>query len=57
MQNEADFVVLDGVMVLIASLCLTIFDPGICFPRLATGRQSSLRDIEKRVGDSSLDEA
>jgi hypothetical protein len=57
MQNETDFVVLDGVMVLIASLCLTILHPGFCFPRLATGRQSGLGGVEKRVSDTSLEEA
>ena len=42
MQDETDFIVLDGVMVLTAALSLTIFYPGFCFPRLATGRQAPL---------------
>lgn len=36
MQNEADFIILDGVMVVIASLCLTIFHPGLFFKPMAT---------------------
>ena len=54
-QNEMDFVVLDGVMALIASPCLIILHPGSYFPRLATGRQSGLWDVEKRVSDRSLE--
>jgi hypothetical protein len=34
MQNEMDFVVLDGVMVLVVSLCLTILPSGILLPRI-----------------------
>jgi hypothetical protein len=56
MQNETDFIVLDGVMVSVASLCLTILHPGYCFPRLATGRASRLGDVEKRVSESSLEQ-
>lgn len=56
MQNETDFIILDGVMVLVASLCLTVLHPGYCFPRLATGGASRLRDVEKRVSESSLEE-
>lgn len=56
MQNETDFIVLDGVMVLVASLCLTVLHPGYCFPRLATGGASRLRDVEKKVSESSLEE-
>ena len=54
MQNQTYFIVLDGVMVLTASLCLTILHPGYCFPRLATGRPSRLGDVEKTVSDESL---
>jgi hypothetical protein len=57
MQNETDFVVLDGVMVLVASLCLTILHPGYCFLRVATGGKSHLGDVEKRVSESLLEEA
>lgn len=36
MQDEVDFIVLDGVMVSIATLCLTIFHPGLFFKPMAT---------------------
>ena len=36
MQSETDFIVLDGVMVTIAVLCLTIFHPGIFFTPMVT---------------------
>ena len=36
MQDEVDFIVLDGVMVSIASLCLTIFHPGLFFKPMIT---------------------
>lgn len=47
MQNETDFVVPDGVMVLVVSLCLTILHPGFCFPGLATCWQSGLGDVNR----------
>jgi hypothetical protein len=56
MQNERDFIVLDGTMVLVASLCLTILHPGYCFPRLATGGKSRMGDVEKRASESSIEE-
>ncbi|KAL9124220.1 MAG: hypothetical protein Q9217_006427 [Psora testacea] len=34
MQSEPDFIALDSVMILIATLCLTIFHPGIAFPEM-----------------------
>ena len=34
MQDETDFIVLDGVMITIATLCLTVFHPGYCFPEM-----------------------
>ena len=34
MQDEADFIALDGVMIAIAVLCLTIFHPGWAFPEM-----------------------
>lgn len=35
MQNESDFIALDGVMVVLATAALTLFHPGYCFPRLS----------------------
>lgn len=34
MQDETDFIVLDGVMITIATLCLTAFHPGLVFPEM-----------------------
>ncbi|KAI4211037.1 MAG: hypothetical protein LQ351_006157 [Letrouitia transgressa] len=31
MQDETDFIVLEGVMIVIATGCLTVFHPGFCF--------------------------
>ena len=35
MSQELDFIILEGVMIAIAVLVLTIFHPGYCFPALA----------------------
>lgn len=34
MQDETDFIVLDSVMITIATLCLTAFHPGLVFPEM-----------------------
>lgn len=34
MQDETDFIVLDGVMITIATLCLTVCHPGLVFPEM-----------------------
>lgn len=34
MQAQADFIALDGVMMTIATLCLTAFHPGLVFPEM-----------------------
>jgi hypothetical protein len=57
MQNETDFVVLDGVMVLVASLCLTICTQDTASQDLATGENPQLGDAEKRVCETSLEAA
>ena len=36
MQDETDFIALDGVMVSIAALCLTVFHPGVFFKPMTT---------------------
>ncbi|KAF2802692.1 sphingoid long-chain base transporter RSB1 [Mytilinidion resinicola] len=55
MQNQAEFIVLDGVMIVIATLALTIFHPGYCFPALAStfGKKNNKLNEEKRSGESS----
>jgi len=49
MQNQRDFIALDGCMVALAVLLLTTFHPGFCFPRLAS-------TWSKKVNDSDLEE-
>jgi hypothetical protein len=49
MQSEKDFIALDGCLVALAVLLLSIFHPGYCFPRL--GSHNKVRahaDMEKK---------
>ena len=56
MQDETDFIVLDGVMITIATLCLTVFHPGWMFPPMqqhgSNGPMGEFKgaDQEKVVG-------
>ena len=46
MQDETDFIVLDGVMITIATLCLTAFHPGLVFPEMQMhGKPSPLGEL------------
>jgi hypothetical protein len=36
MRNETDFIILEGVMIVISVLVLTVFHPGYCFPALGS---------------------
>lgn len=46
MQNQTDFIVLDGVMITIATLCLTVFHPGLVFPEMQMhGKTSPLGEV------------
>lgn len=54
MQNEAEFIVLDGVMVVIATAALTIVHPGYCFPRLSNSFSQSKEQAEKTGSGESL---
>lgn len=47
MQNEAEFIVLDGVMVAVATLCLTIFHPGTCFKEMQMHAKNTAAADEK----------
>jgi hypothetical protein len=56
MRNEVEFIVLDGVMIVIAVLALTIFHPGYCFPALAsTFGKKGRQDMEKETSGNSTD--
>lgn len=48
MQNEPEFIVLENVMILIATLCLTVFHPGYCFPQMQMA--------DKHAGDVAIAE-
>jgi hypothetical protein len=37
MRNEPEFIALEGVMIVIAAICLTVTHPGYCFPALGKG--------------------
>jgi hypothetical protein len=49
MQSEAEFIALDGVMVMLATAALTVFHPGYCFPRLAGGFAKG-EDMREKMG-------
>lgn len=54
MRNEAEFVVLEGVMIVIAVLVLTVFHPGYCFP--AMGKGKAVKRISKMDAEDSSNE-
>lgn len=54
MQNQTEFIVLDSVMVMIATLALTVFHPGYCFPRLSNSFSSVEERTEKTLSEESL---
>jgi hypothetical protein len=47
MRNEPEFIVLEGVMIVISVLALTVFHPGFCFPALGNTIGSKVRKGEK----------
>lgn len=54
MQSEADFIALDSTMVMLATLALTVFHPGYCFPRLSNSFRQEEAMAEKTVSEDSL---
>ena len=58
MRNEVEFIVLEGVMIVVAVAVLTMFHPGYCFPVLAGGGSrrmpKSLGEPDGSIGLSSL---
>lgn len=54
MRNETEFIVLDGVMITIATAALTIFHPGYCFPALSNTMGSKRPTPAKSVSDDSF---
>ncbi|KAF2654841.1 sphingoid long-chain base transporter RSB1 [Lophiostoma macrostomum CBS 122681] len=53
MRNEAEFIALEGVMIVIAAICLTVFHPGYCFPAL--GKRANSK-AAKQMDESSSTE-
>lgn len=51
MQNQTDFIVLDSVMITVATLALTVAHPGYCFPRLSNSFSKSESRDEKTVSE------
>lgn len=54
MQDETDFIALDSVMVMLATLALTVCHPGYCFPRLSNSFSKAKEMTEKTVSEESL---
>ncbi|KAJ4344130.1 hypothetical protein N0V95_006334 [Ascochyta clinopodiicola] len=55
MRNEAEFIVLEGVMIVISVGVLTIFHPGYCFPALANTIGKSKREVREKSLDETSD--
>jgi hypothetical protein len=56
MRNEVEFIVLEGVMIVIAALVLTVFHPGICFPNaLGNTIGKNKRSLKTEREDSSTE--
>ncbi|KAG8532497.1 uncharacterized protein KY384_002374 [Bacidia gigantensis] len=48
MQDETDFIILEGVMIVIATLCLTIFHPGLVFPEMQDHKLKGLSGVTEQ---------
>lgn len=53
MRNETDFIVLEGVMIVISVAALTIFHPGFCFPALGNTIGKKRRGEKGTPNDTS----
>ncbi|KAL8813899.1 MAG: hypothetical protein Q9223_006842 [Gallowayella weberi] len=45
MQNETEFIVLEGVVIVIAVFCLTAFHPGYCFPPMQLSNKVAQKGV------------
>ena len=57
MQDETDFVVLDGVMCMVATLCMTVFHPGYGFPLLARSQREQMAGAQEKLDVESPPES
>jgi hypothetical protein len=55
MRNEPEFIVLEGVMIVIAVGVLTVFHPGYCFPALGNTIGKKNKYNRKSIGDSDVE--
>jgi hypothetical protein len=46
MREETEFIVLDGVMIVIATIALTVFHPGYCVPASGGRSRASAKELE-----------
>lgn len=51
MQNETDFIILEGAMIVAATFCQTIFHPGWGFPALSSRHREHFIEEEPKVLD------
>ncbi|KAI5456526.1 putative RTA1 domain protein [Mariannaea sp. PMI_226] len=54
MRNEKDFLLLDGLMIALASIALTVFHPGFFFPAMKTGAGHTANDSSSSDGLTSI---
>jgi preprotein translocase subunit SecG len=49
MRNEAEFIALEGVMITLSVLVMTVFHPGFCFPALGNtiGKRSKTKTVDE----------
>ncbi|KAI4123512.1 MAG: hypothetical protein LQ338_005236 [Usnochroma carphineum] len=54
MQNEAEFIVLEGVMIVVGALALTVFHPGHFFPSMSPNKRVAPNGLlgEKELSDA-----
>ncbi|KAL8936617.1 MAG: hypothetical protein Q9216_004832 [Gyalolechia sp. 2 TL-2023] len=59
MQNEVEFIILEGVMIVIAVMAVTAFHPGFCFPQMSQAKRVGSNGIvgEKDVSDRDSPDA
>jgi hypothetical protein len=57
MRNEPEFIVLEGVMIVISVAALTIFHPGYCFPALGNtiGKNKAMQNKNKEMRGKNFD--
>ena len=53
MRRESEFMVLDGMMTVIAAICLTVAHPGIYFPTISSKNRPMATEEEARTGEKN----